>query len=254
MPFQVLVKDLNGKTLTCYLESTDITEVVKAKIQGKTGVPMAQQRLIFSGISLEDGRILTDYQIQKGSIIHLVMRVPGGSPKVKKALLKENQIRSLRQISIEKASKVKVDIDIVKTASTALETFLIQLEACDDEPNKVNELMATTVGKCSDDELLTIIKKIEGSNNKDYKVSSIAIEVFGRVLKPVDNMKCELEGAIEGCESVFIYCFNRVYLNTDTNTMNFNAFKNLVKDTIKDRERRAEIRNELIANNMGMAD
>ena len=92
VPFQVLVKDLKGKTLTCYLETTDITEVLKAKIQGKTGIPMTQQRLIFSGVSIEDGRILADYKIQQQSIIHLAMSLPGHG---KKGIVKQKQDKLL---------------------------------------------------------------------------------------------------------------------------------------------------------------
>ncbi len=74
---QIFVKTLTGRTTTLDVDVTDTVEVVKIKVYVREGIPMDQQRLIFGGRQMENGRTLVDYNVQRESTLHLVLQTRG---------------------------------------------------------------------------------------------------------------------------------------------------------------------------------
>ena len=75
---QIFVKTVTGKTITVEVEAEDVLEKVKVKIEGREGIPTDEQRLLFAGREVQDGKTLMDYDIQTESTMHLVLRLCGG--------------------------------------------------------------------------------------------------------------------------------------------------------------------------------
>ncbi|OMJ91613.1 hypothetical protein SteCoe_5757 [Stentor coeruleus] len=85
---QIFIKTLTGQVISLDVEVSDSIETIKNKLYEKEGLPVDEQRLIFAGKQLEDGRRIYEYGIQKESTIYCVLRLKGGIIKLDKCLNK----------------------------------------------------------------------------------------------------------------------------------------------------------------------
>lgn len=120
---QIYIKTLTGKVTALEVEASDTIGIIKDKILAKEGIPVDEQRLIFSGKQLQEGYTLADYNVREDSAIHMVLRLRGGSKKTKEEdyLLQNEMYKGIMFSNSERYFKTdKILLGLYRTKESQL--------------------------------------------------------------------------------------------------------------------------------------